>query len=213
MQCMIKQTSTLNNKQNLSKPNITMKTAIILGSIRTGRQSHKVAYYLEQVLLQKGVDTDLIDLAKDSLPVLEQQPTPGPELTAKIQHISQRLRQADAIIFVTPEYHGSFSGVLKNALDYFWAEFSKKPIGVATASAGKMGGINASTQLQHVILSLGAFPLPLKLLVPEVQHAFDKTFKPQTEKMVKSTEKFLDEFLWFADAVYQKKVQKPQTVY
>lgn len=77
-------------------------------------------------------------------------------------------------------------------------------------SAGKMGGINASTQLQHVILSLGAFPLPLKLLVPEIQHTFNDAFQPLRESIALSANRFLEEFLWFANAVYQKKVKKQQ---
>ena len=178
-----------------------MKTAILLGSVREGRQSHKIAFYLQTRLREKGITADLIDLAENPLPIMGIHQQPPPE----VQRIGVRLQEADALLFVTPEYHGSFSGVLKNAIDYFWAEFQKKPIGVVTVSAGKMGGINASTQLQHVILSLGAFALPTKLLVPEVKTAFDDSFQPVNEGLIKSVNKFLDEYLWFADAVYQKK--------
>ncbi len=145
-----------------------MKVAILLGSLRIGRQSHKIARYLKTRLHEKDVIADLIDLAENPLPIMKIHPQHPPEA----QQISVRLQEADALLFVTPEYHGSFSGVLKNAIDYFWEEFQKKPIGVVTVSAGKMGGINASTQLQHVILSLGAFALPTKLLVPEIQTVF-----------------------------------------
>lgn len=185
-----------------------MRVAILLGSARAGRQSHKVAYYLEKNLKERGIETDLIDLAKDSLPILEERVGHHPQLPEKIQNISDRLNEADALLFVTPEYHGSFSGALKNALDYFWAEFHKKPIGVAAVSSGKMGGINASTQLQHVILSLGAYPLPLKLLVPEIHSTFNDDFEPLNEGIKRLVHKFLDEFLWFADAMYQKKAQE-----
>jgi len=178
-----------------------MKIAILLGSVREGRQSHKIAHYLQARLQEKGITADLIDLAENPLPIMGIHPQPPPE----VERIGVRLQEADALLFVTPEYHGSFSGVIKNAIDYFWAEFQKKPIGVVTVSAGKMGGINASSQLQHVILSLGAFALPTKLLVPEVQNVFDDSFQPVNEGLIKSADKFLDEYLWFADAVYQKK--------
>lgn len=185
-----------------------MKITIVIGSARLGRQSHKVAYYLEKILKERDIQTELIDLGKESLPIMDEQVEEGSELADKIQAISRRLEEADALILVTPEYHGSFSGVLKNALDYFWAEFKKKPIGVVTASAGKMGGINASTQLQHVILSLGGFPLPLKLLIPEVQDAFNESFEPVRAGIDGRAHKFLDEFFWFADAVYRQKTRK-----
>jgi azobenzene reductase len=187
-----------------------MKITIVAGSARIGRQSHKAAYYLEKLVQKRTTEVDLIDLGKEALPILEERAGQHPELPDKIQAISKRLNEADALIFVTPEYHGSFSGVLKNALDYFWAEFHRKPIGVVAVSAGKMGGINASTQLQHVILSLGGFPLPLKLLVPEIQNAFDEDFKPLIDGIDKRANKFLDELLWLADAVYQKKLPRPE---
>lgn len=182
-----------------------MKIGILLGSTRIGRQSHKVAHYLEMKLQERGVATDLIDLADDPLPILEERAGRHPQVQARIQALSVRLHEADALVFVTPEYHGSFSGVLKNAIDHFWEEFGKKPIGVVAVSAGKLGGINASAQLQHVILSLGAFPLPTKLLVSEVQNAFDESLQVKGEQVVKSTQRFLDEYLWFARAIVQAK--------
>jgi NAD(P)H-dependent FMN reductase len=182
-----------------------MKVTILLGSVRTGRQSHKVAYYLEKMLQKRGIATDLIDLAKDPLPMYGDQAEQPLQLGQNIERISKRLQEGDALLFVTPEYHGSFSGVLKNALDHYWAQFHKKPIGVVAVSSGKKGGINASTQLQHVILSLGAFPLPLKLLVPEVHLAFNESLELFRENIVQHTHKFLDEFLWFAQAIVKAK--------
>ena len=148
-----------------------MKIAILIGSIRQGRQSHKIAHHLRRALEERGQTIDLVDLAAVQLPLLEERVGKHPQLPHTAQELSNRLHAADAIILVTPEYHGSFSGVLKNALDYFYAEFSKKVVGTVGVSAGKFGGINAASQLQQVILSLRAFPLPTKLLVPEVYRA------------------------------------------
>ncbi|AUX20341.1 FMN reductase [Sorangium cellulosum] len=187
-----------------------MKVAILVGSVRIGRQSHKIAHHVERRLQERGIAVDLIDLAADPLPILEERSGRDPELQARVERLSERLQAADALLLVTPEYHGSFSGVLKNALDYFWEEFNRKPIGVVAVSAGKMGGINASTQLQHVILSLGAFPLPTKLLVPEVQSVFDESLQVKSEPVAKLTTRFLEEFLWFAHAVVQAK-RAPQS--
>jgi azobenzene reductase len=182
-----------------------MEVAILLGSVRKGRQSHKVAYYLQHLLEKRNLGTELIDLSEDSLPIFGEQSVQSVQVDKVIRDIGERLGRADAIVLVTPEYHGSFSGALKNALDYYWEEFQKKPIGVVTVSAGRMGGINASTQLQHVILSLGGYPLPLKLLVPEVQTAFDTGLLPTRDGIAKSAIKFLDEFTWFAEAITEKK--------
>jgi azobenzene reductase len=180
-----------------------MKIAILLGSVRTGRQTHKIAYYLENKLNELGVQAQLLDLATDPVPLMDERysKVSSPEIAS----LGNSLKEADAILLVSPEYHGSFTGVLKNALDYYWAEFARKPIGVVTTGSGKLGGINASTQLQHVILSLGAYPLPFKLLIPEIQHAFDAQMQPIREDVVRNTNKFLNEFVWFANAIVDAK--------
>ena len=185
-----------------------MNVAILIGSVRKNRQSHSAAYYVAYTLEKRGYDTELVDLAKTPLPILGRPGESDPQWETNINKIGKKLDAADALIVLTPEYHGSLSGVLKNAIDHYWKEFQKKPVGVVAASAGKMAGINASTQLQHVILSLGAYPLPLKLLIPDIQNAFDDEFEPQNEKIAANTDKFLDEFLWFVDAIVDKKMKE-----
>jgi NAD(P)H-dependent FMN reductase len=182
-----------------------MKIAILNGSIRPERQSIKLAAYLENQLVERGIEVELIDLAVHPLPMYGAPDTSSELYADSVFLIGERFKAADAMIFVTPEYHGTYSGVMKNALDYYWAEFNKKPIAVATASAGKMGGINASTQLQHLILSLGSYALPLKLLVPEVQNAFNEGNNPVDQETQRQTKRFLDEFLWLSEAVVAKK--------
>lgn len=185
-----------------------MKIAILLGSVRLGRQSHKAAWYLQKEIGKQGIETDLIDLAEDPLPIFRERINNNPEPPEKAIEIGRRLSKADAILMVTPEYHGSITGALKNAIDYYRDEFRKKPIGVVTTSTGAFGGINASTQLQHIILSVGGYPVPLKLLVPRIHQAFNDSFEPQNDAIIKSAGRFLNEFLWFADALYQKKLNQ-----
>lgn len=182
-----------------------MKVAILNGSIRPERQSVKVAWYLEKQLRARGLNVDLIDLAAYPLPMYGASDELAKDYEDNVDLVAARLKAADAMIFVTPEYHGTFSGVLKNALEYYWEEFSKKPIAVATASAGKMGGINASVQLQHLILSLGAYALPVKFLVSGIETAFDDSNEPVDKFVQKSANRFLDEFVWLAEAVFLKK--------
>ncbi|HLR89472.1 MAG TPA: NAD(P)H-dependent oxidoreductase, partial [Balneolaceae bacterium] len=144
-----------------------MKVTILLGSVREGRKTHRVAYYVEKKLNEKGVETDLIDLGEEELPMYGLADK-SEEERERIASVGKRLTWGDALIFVSPEYQDSFSGVLKNALDHYLEEFEKKAIGVVTVSSGKMAGINASIQLQLVILGVGAYPMPYKLLIPHI---------------------------------------------
>ncbi|MEO0471661.1 MAG: NAD(P)H-dependent oxidoreductase, partial [Bacteroidota bacterium] len=138
-----------------------MNIAIISGSVRSGRHSHKVATYLHQQLsLRDGIKVDLMDLHTWQLPILENRWKKLDNPPSNLVNFSASLQTADGLIFVSPEYHGSYTGVLKNAVDHYWHEFHRKPIGVVATGSGKFGGINASTEMQQLILSLGAFPMP-----------------------------------------------------
>jgi NAD(P)H-dependent FMN reductase len=182
-----------------------MKVAILVGSTREGRQSHKIAYYLEEEMLKKNICTDIIDLGKKAAMIPELYADPYPAFKDEMNDIRTRVQEADALVLVTPEYHGSFSGVLKIALDNLGTEFHRKTVGVVTVSSGKLGGVAAAVQLQHVVLSMGGYALPCKLLVPDVQTAFDDSCRLISERTIKSAAKFIDEYIWFSNALYEKK--------
>ena len=181
-----------------------MNIVIISGSTRIGRLSHRATVELGKRMAKRGISAEIIDLAEYRLPILENVANKN-TTNAHIQAFAKKLNEADAMIFVSPEYHGSYSGALKNALDYVWKEFAKKPIGVVTATTGKFGGVNASTQMQLLILSLGAFPMPYKLLVPFVDEVFNENGELIDEGTAKSFEKFITDFMWFAEALVAKK--------
>jgi NAD(P)H-dependent FMN reductase len=190
-----------------------MKIAVILGSVREGRQSHKVAQELaNRLALQESVEVELIDLADVNLPIMTERLSKMANPPANLVQFSQSVDKADAIVFVTPEYNGSYTGVLKNAIDYLLKEFHRKPIGVATVAGGKFGGLNATHHLQSLVLHMGAFPMPLKLVVPFVQNAFDAEENLIDETLTKSFEVFVKEFIWFAEAIVFHKQRALATV-
>ncbi|MEM9985575.1 MAG: NAD(P)H-dependent oxidoreductase [Bacteroidota bacterium] len=186
-----------------------MKIAILLGSVREGRQTPKITYYLQtQLEVHAGVDADVIDLKAVQLPIFSNRWQKNESPHPNLPRISQLLHDADAIIFASPEYHGSYTGVLKNAVDHYWQEFYRKPIGVVATGAGRYGGINASSEMQQLILSLGAYPIPYKLLVPQIKGAFDDEDQLIDDHVAEAVEKFVSEFLWFSQAITQAKMVK-----
>jgi len=179
-----------------------LNIAIVVGSVRTGRHSHKAAYFLEKKLNErKDVSVKVIDLIKYEIPILEERLGRTDNPPAAVKEAAGILDSADAIILVSPEYLGGISGVLKNFLDYYLMEISAKPIGVVTASGGKLGGINASHEMQKLILAIGSYPMPKKFLVPFVHEAFDDEYNILNDETAKSAEMFTNEFLWFAHTI------------
>ncbi len=184
----------------------TLNIVIISGSVRKGRQTHKVALELHKRLVEGGYsNTNLLDIATYNLPVAEERFGKLDTPPSSIDAAQKILDDADAMIFVSPEYHGSYGGALKNFLDYFLKEFYRKPIAVASVSTGRFGGINASSAMQQLVLSLGAYAMPQKLIVPAIHNSIDETGNVKDEFLDANFNKFISEFTWFAEAITEKK--------
>ena len=185
---------------------------VIVGSTRRERQTIKVARYVfARLRLRANVETILLDLLEYNFPIMEERlhrrDDPPPGLREYAEHIAR----ADSLILVSPEYNNGYPGVLKNALDYLLPEYERKPIGIVTVSAGGYGGINCLAQLRLVTLGMGAFPIPENLAVSRVHDSFSEQGTPNDPAYEKRTEIFLDEVLWFAEAIQDRKAKEKET--
>lgn len=177
-----------------------MKFTIILASVRSERQTDKLAKYLYNKL-NTFADVHLLDLQDKILPPFGY---PHNELD-KVKEIQKLLQDSDGFIFVSPEYHQTYSAVLKNLTEYYWLEFNKKPIAVAATSAGKLGGVQASIQMQSLVLALGSYPIPQRLLVPEIHSVFNTNSEVVNTEIEKNIKIFIEGFLDFSTALYNHK--------
>jgi len=171
---------------------------IVSSSTRIGRVSHRIALALEKQIGCEGHEAKIIDLMALKLPRFSER---YPKLEAKPKswiETMDTLLASDGIIFLTPEYNGSFSSGLKNFIDVFAKKgFRGKPIGVATGSTGSMGGIRAAYQLQQVILSLFAYPLPKMLTVGEMQHRLNEFGEITDEEFRSRLESYVNDYIEF----------------
>ncbi len=120
-----------------------------------------------------GARTELIDLREWQLPFC------GSEFTsvesADVARLQSVVQGAQGLIWATPEYHGSFSGVLKNALDLLSIEdFQGKMVGLLGVAAGSIGAINALSHLRTVGRQLHAWVLPQQVSVASSYGAFNE---------------------------------------
>lgn len=183
-----------------------MKILIVSGSNRASRESHRLTLYIESELKKKDHEVLLFDIKEHDIPILEDIYVNLENPVESLKILKGYLDQVDHIIVVTPEYNGHFSPGVKNTLDHFKKEYNKKVIGVATASAGKMGGIRASIHMQSYVLALGAYPCPKIGLTPFVQDSFDENGGVLDESKAKGIDSFLKEFFWLSEAVSAKKI-------
>src|SRR5258708_147309 len=106
-----------------------MKIAIISASVRMGRNSHRVALFFKNYIETKNMATvDLLDLNKYKFPIFEERLRNIRNPTSSMLDFADKIRKADGVIIVTPEYNGGYPASLKNVIDLLFAEWRRKPI-------------------------------------------------------------------------------------
>jgi NAD(P)H-dependent FMN reductase len=145
-----------------------MKIGIVIGSIRQGRVSDRLAKWVEKDIKKlDGVQTKMIDLIDYPMPLFDEpvspQYNPQRKPVKEVQKWLDVVSDLDALILVTPEYNRSYSAVLKNALDYLDFQLKRKP--VMLVAHGSTGGAQAVAHLRGVIPGLGAITTPLAVMV------------------------------------------------
>ncbi len=182
---------------------------IIVGSTRRDRQSIKVArFVLARLQQRQGVDTEMLDLLEYNFPIMEERLHRRDDPPPRLREFGDKIGRADSLIIVSPEYNNGYPGVLKNALDYLLPEYERKPVGIVTVSAGGHGGITCLAQLRLVTIGMGAFPIPENLSVSHVHDSFQDDGTPNDPAYEKRAAAFLDEVLWFTEAIVNQKARK-----
>jgi chromate reductase, NAD(P)H dehydrogenase (quinone) len=164
----------------------------ISGSLRKGSYN-SMALRAAQKLAPAGMRIDIADIG--AIPLynddvrLAGEPPPVAELKAKV-------RAADAVLIVTPEYNFSIPGVLKNTLDWLSRPpeppFTGKPVAIMGASPGPVGTARVQYDLRKVLVFLDAFTVNK----PEVFISFAQNkFDAQGDLTDEPTAKFMTELL------------------
>ncbi|MDS0477175.1 NADPH-dependent FMN reductase [Natrinema sp. 1APR25-10V2] len=141
----------------------------LCGSQRDGSHTR---HALERALAaaeSNGATTDLVDLAALDLPVFDPDRTDAGDAP----ELRRRVRNADGVLLGSPMYHGSYSSVLKTALDYCgFDEFENSTVGLLVVSGGGFP-TPALEHLRSVARALDAWVLPHQVAIPDSHSAFE----------------------------------------
>lgn len=132
-----------------------MKILSVIGSPRGESVSVAAMHIVNEYMSTLDATVHIIDLRTTPLPLY------SPETYKEAEHfrlIKQLIDEADGYLLVTPDYHGSMSGILKNFLDHFWKEFAGKTFGIVCASHEK--GLTAMDQVRTAIRQCYGWALP-----------------------------------------------------
>lgn len=160
---------------------------VILGTVREGRYSEKVARFMLKQLENLGLQSEIID-TRDFI-----------EKKLSVLHYAQKISAADALIVVAPEYNHSFPGEFKTMFDSLKREYAYKPLGICGVSSGPLGGSRMVEQLKLVGIELRMIPIKEALYFSNVTELFDDQNNLKNDTYEKQISTFLTELKFLAE--------------
>lgn len=169
----------------------TFRVAVISGSLRKDSFNTKLARYVAtSMAANSSVEVDEISLAQLDLPMFSED-LEDEGLPESVREFKGRMIAADAVLIGSPEYNGSLSGALKNAID--WASrpcpgeaslacFKGKVGGLLAASPGAIGGLRGLRHVRQILTQLHMIVVPAEFALGVAHEAFDKNGQLKDER-------------------------------
>lgn len=179
------------------------KIAILSPSVRIGRNSHRIANYLERIVRENDMaKIEILDLLQYNFPLFNERLKFQAKPLKRAVTFAKKVQSADGIIIISPEYNGGSPASLKNAVDLLVEEWHKKPVAFVTVSDGSFAGTQAIISLQFSLSKLGAIIVPPVMRLPNINTTFDENGVPLTDKERKDKRSiaFINELLWCIEA-------------
>ena len=180
---------------------------VVLGSVREQRLSERPAHLLVERLTALGCAAPLLDLRALDLPVYGQTSDAG--RLPSVVHFQAVAAQADAMVWLTPEYNHGYTSAVKNAVDYLHAEIRRKPVAVCGLSGGGLGGARAVEQLKLVLIELHAVTIRDSVYFSDARRLFDDAGQLIRPEYVQRIDDMLAELLWYARVLTWGRTQMP----
>jgi NAD(P)H-dependent FMN reductase len=188
------------------------KLKVIVGSTRETRNADLVlAWVRDRAARHTAFEAEVLDLREWPLPMFaEHAGTLGnfidPPFSAPIvKQWNQKIAEADAYLFITPEYTHSIPAVLKNAIDSVFTTFAfrLKPAAFVGYSTGIAAGTRAVEHLALIAIEAELVPLRNTVLIPKVQGAFTADGEPVDPDSEVALGIMLDDLAWWTNVLEQ----------
>lgn len=178
-----------------------MKITIVAGTNRQGSNTLRVATALVPRYEAQGAEVTLLDLR--DLPSELLHPGAYANKPDAYEPFKQAVLDADGLVVVTPEYNGSFPGVLKLFIDMlpFPEAFEKRPVAFVGVASGRWGALRPVEQLQGVFGYRNAFIFPERIFLPGVGDELDEDAQPTTPLVAQLLTQQIEGFVAFCKAV------------
>ncbi len=146
------------------------KLIVLVASTRPGRIGSTIGkWFAEAAKTHGGFDVELVELADQNLPVFDEPQHPAAQ-SYEHEHTkawSKKVAEADAFVFVTPEYNFSTPPSLVNALTYLVREWAYKGVGFVSYG-GVSGGLRGVQMTKQILTTFRMFPIYEAVTIPNV---------------------------------------------
>ena len=185
-----------------------MLIQVVTGTTRAGRFSERVSAWVVGYLAERGdIEVELVDLRDHPLPFFDGLPPariPRDYPNDEVARLGRTLDRADGYVFLTAEYNHGYPAVLKNAMDWTFVEWRRKP--AAFVGWGNVGGARAIEQLRQVTVEFEMAPLRHAVhILPAVLIAARETVDPADTSAFAELEPRLklltDDLTWWSHAL------------
>jgi NAD(P)H-dependent FMN reductase len=176
--------------------------AIISASVRRDRKSHRAALYFKNFIESNNLaSVEMLDLLEYNFPLFDERLRFQPNPTPQMLDFASKVKSAEGVLIVTPEYNGGYPSSLKNIIDLLYDEWYRKPVAISTVSGGSFGGTQVITSLQFSLWKIRAWTVPAMFPVPTIDKSFDEQGNPADKAGTdKRANAFINELLWCIEA-------------
>ncbi|OLF15903.1 NADPH-dependent FMN reductase [Actinophytocola xanthii] len=169
---------------------MTVNVVGIGGSLRTDSQSERALRIALEGAALAGAKTTMVSGADLVLPFYDPADEERPGIATRLV---EELRAADGVVLVSPGYHGTISGLVKNALDYI-EDLREDPrpyldgraVGCVATARGWQAAVTTLTSLRSIVHALRGWPTPLGAAVNSAQVSFGPDGECSDEKVAAS---------------------------
>lgn len=189
------------------------KILVFYGSYRRDRMGIRLADFLVREFSGHGASVELIDAKAIDLPMLDRMYKEHPKGKAPpaMEALAEKIRNADAFVFVAGEYNWGIQPGLKNLLDHFLEEWFWRPAAIATYSAGRFSGVRAGFALHNTLSEMGMVVISSTIAVGPIAATLNETGHPigsAGESLTRALPRFADDLAWWTEAARAQRDRK-----
>jgi NAD(P)H-dependent FMN reductase len=189
------------------------RVLVFYGSYRSDRLGIRLANYIVAGLRARGAEPELIDAKQVGLPILDRmyKEYPKGSAPAAMEALAEKIRRADAFIFVTGEYNWGPQPGLKNLTDHYLEEWFWRPAAIASYSTGPLSGAHASAVWHGILSEMGMVVISSTLAVGSVAETLSADSMPCGEggkALDQSFSGFADDLAWWTEAAREQRARR-----